>query len=252
MSDPTNQAKPPQAAGPGGGRTDRKVRNFLLDARFQLKFAGYIVVLTLIVAGMLGAFLGYTTSTLFNQAQVAVDARSKAAETSKELGTCTLNNDLAKNLDNPDFDKQLTARSEAIDKAYEHEKADVIEAKAQLVTQQKVTLIALVGGLLMFVVFIGLASIVTTHRIVGPLFRVKRMAHEVSGGKLRPPQYGLRPGDELKDVFEAFAAMVGALRMRQEADLKIVLEALALAKEKGQDTTALEKLRAELQARLDA
>jgi nitrogen fixation/metabolism regulation signal transduction histidine kinase len=101
-------------------------------------------------------------------------------------------------------------------------------------------------------VFIGLASIVTTHRIVGPLFRVKRMANEVSAGKLRPPQYGLRPGDELKDVFEAFAGMVGYLRQRQEADLKAVEGALAVAKEKGQDTTVLEKLRAELQARLDA
>jgi HAMP domain-containing protein len=247
MSDNPNQPKTK-----GAGRSDRKVKNFLLDARFQLKFAGYIVVLTLIVAGMLGAFLGYTTSTLFGQAQLAVDARSKAAETSKELGTCTLNNDLAKNLDNPDFDKQLTERSEAIDKTYEAEKASVIEAKAQLVTQQKVTLIALVGGLLMFVVFIGLASIVTTHRIVGPLFRVKRMAHEVSAGKLRPPQYGLRPGDELKDVFEAFAGMVGYLRQRQEADLRAVDAALALAKEKGQDTSMLEKLRAEIQARLDA
>src|SRR4051812_604871 len=85
------------------GRADRRLRNYLLDARFQLKFAGYIVVLTLIVAGMLGAFLGYTTNTLFAQAQVAVDARSKAAETSRELGTCTLNNDLAKNMDNPEF-----------------------------------------------------------------------------------------------------------------------------------------------------
>jgi len=247
MADPTKEPKTR-----GGGRTDRKVKNFLLDARFQLKFAGYIVVLTLIVAGMLGAFLGYTTSTLFAQSQLAVDARSKAAETSKELGTCTLNNDLAKNLDNPDFDKQLTERSNAIDKAYEAEKASVIEAKAQLVTQQKVTLIALVGGLLMFVVFIGLASIVTTHRIVGPLFRVKRMANEVSGGKLRPPQYGLRPGDELKDVFEAFSAMIGSLRARQEADLKAVVDAIAAAKEKGVDTTLLEKLRADIQARLDA
>jgi nitrogen fixation/metabolism regulation signal transduction histidine kinase len=247
MADPTKEPKTR-----GGGRTDRKVKNFLLDARFQLKFAGYIVVLTLIVAGMLGAFLGYTTSTLFAQAQLAVDARSKTAETSKELGTCTLNNDLAKNLDNPDFDKQLTERSNAIDKAYEAEKAAVIEAKSQLVTQQKVTLIALVGGLLMFVAFIGLASIVTTHRIVGPLFRVKRMANEVSGGKLRPPQYGLRPGDELKDVFEAFSAMVGSLRARQEADLKAIAAVIAAAKEKGQDTTLLEKLRAELQARLDA
>src|SRR6188768_2472178 len=162
------------------GRADRKVKNFLLDARFQLKFAGYIVVLTLIVAGMLGAFLGYTTTSLFNQAQVAVDAQSQAAETSKELGTCTLNNDLAKNMDNPDFMAQLQQKSEDIDKKYESERLAIVEKRTQLITQQKVTLLALVGGLLMFVAFIGFASIVTTHRIVGPLFRVKRMANEVS------------------------------------------------------------------------
>jgi hypothetical protein len=235
----------------GGGRADRKFKNFLLDARFQLKFAGYIVVLTLIVAGMLGAFLGYTTTTLFNQAQVAVDARSQAAETSKELGTCTLNNDLAKNMDNPDFMAQLTKKSEDIDRAYEGERQAVIEARTQLVTQQKVTLLALVGGLLMFVMFIGLASIVTTHRIVGPLFRVKRMAAEVSTGKLKPPSYGLRPGDELKDVFEAFASMVTSLRAKHEADLKTLVDAIAVAKQKGYDVAPLEKLRDEMQARLD-
>lgn len=233
------------------GRADRKVKNFLLDARFQLKFAGYIVVLTLIVAGMLGAFLGYTTTTLFTQAQVAVDARSQAAETSKELGTCTLNNELAKNMDNPDFMAQLTKKSEEIDKKYESETAAVVEARTQLVTQQKVTLLALVGGLLMFVAFIGLASVVTTHRIVGPLFRVKRMANEVSTGKLKPPSYGLRPGDELKDVFEAFASMVTFLRSKHEADLKQLTDAIASAKQKGVDTTELEKLASDMQARLD-
>src|ERR1700749_3574333 len=142
MSDNFTESKGPQA----GTRADRKLRNYLIDARFQLKFASYIVVLTLIVAGALGVFLMYTTSTLFGQAQAAVDARSKAAETSKELGTCTLNNDLAKNLDNPAFDKQLAERSSAIDKAYEAEKNAVIEEKASLVKQQQLTLIALIGG----------------------------------------------------------------------------------------------------------
>ena len=103
----------------------------------------------------------------------------------------------------------------------------------------------------MFVAFIGLASIVTTHRIVGPLFRVKRMANEVSGGRLKPPSYGLRPGDELKDVFEAFASMVTSLRSRHENDLKALVDAIAVAKQKGYDVTALEKLAADMQARLD-
>ena len=233
------------------GRRDRKFKNFLLDARFQLKFAGYIVVLTLIVAGMLGAFLGYTTTTLFTQAQQAVDARTQAAETSKELGTCTLNNDLAKNMDNPDFMAELEKKSAEIDKKYEAERLSIVAQRDQLTTQQKVTLLALVGGLLMFVVFIGLASVVTTHRIVGPLFRVKRMANEVSTGKLRPPSYGLRPGDELKDVFEAFASMVTFLRAKHEADLKSLTDAIAAAKAKGQDVTELEKLATDMQARLD-
>lgn len=248
----TQTNDPPKTTGGGGrGRADRKFKNFLLDARFQLKFAGYIVVLTLIVAGMLGAFLGYTTTTLFTQAQVAVDARAQASETSKELGTCTLNNDLAKNMDNPDFMAQLQKRSEDIDRKYEAESKAIQEAKAELITQQKVTLLALVGGLIMFVAFIGLASIVTTHRIVGPLFRVKRMANEVSTGKIRPPSYGLRPGDELKDVFEAFASMVTFLRMKHEGDLKQLTDAIAKAKRAGHDVTDLEKLAAEMQARLD-
>ncbi len=244
-------AQPNEPRSAGSSRADRRFKNFLLDARFQLKFAGYIVVLTLIVAGMLGAFLGYTTTTLFNQAQVAVDAQSKAAETSKELGTCTLNNDLAKNMDDPDFMAQLQKKSEDIDRKYEADRLETVERRTQLVTQQKVTLLALVGGLLMFVAFIGLASIVTTHRIVGPLFRVKRMANEVSTGKLKPPSYGLRPGDELKDVFEAFASMVTFLRAKHEADLKALVEGIARLKAQGHDVTALEKLAAEMQARLD-
>lgn len=244
------QTNEPKTSG-AVGRADRKVKNFLLDARFQLKFAGYIVVLTLIVAGMLGAFLGYTTTTLFTQAQVAVDAQSQAAETSKELGTCTLNNDLAKNMDNPDFMAQLQQKSEEIDKKYETDRLRIVEKRTELITQQKVTLLALVGGLLMFVAFIGLASIVTTHRIVGPLFRVKRMAIEVSTGRLKPPSYGLRPGDELKDVFEAFASMVTSLRNKHEADLKQLAEAIVKLKEKGYDVAPLEKLRDEMQARLD-
>ncbi len=34
---------------PMAGAKDRKLRNFLLDARFQLKFAAYFVVLALII-----------------------------------------------------------------------------------------------------------------------------------------------------------------------------------------------------------
>lgn len=243
MSEPNHSAAPPASP-------KRLVRNFLLDARFQLKFAGYVVALTLVMAGLLGVYLYRTTDSLFSQTQVAVDARSKAAETSRELGRCTLNNDLLKN--DPEIEKQLEARSSAIDKTFDDDMNQVIAAKAELVRQQKVTAAALFGGILVFIAFLGFGTIVVTHRVVGPLFRVKRMANEVTAGKLNPPTYGLRPGDELQDVFEAFSKMVTQLRERAVADAG-QLDAAAAALGSGdiaQAKQALETVRAALKERL--
>lgn len=211
----------------GGGRSQRKLRNYLLDQRFQLKFAAYFVALTLAVAGVLALFLKNTTDSLFAEMNGAVDARSRAAETSRELGTCTLNNELTRNLDNPDFAMSLEARSRAIDAAYEAEKQAVLAQRVQLVAEQTRTLVLLLASLLGFVILVALGSIIITHRIVGPLFRIKRMAREVASGVLRPPGHGLRPGDELQDVFEIFAAMVSELRTQAEADLQDVRAARA-------------------------
>ncbi len=215
---------PPQAT---AAPYKRRLRNFLLDARFQLKFASYIVGITLVVSAFLGIFLYKNALAVFAQVDGAVEARSKAADTSRELGMCTLNNDLAKNIDNPDFTKEMTERSEKIDREYEQEKAAIMAARVALFKQQQTTALGLAGALLVFIFVVGFGAIVATHRIVGPLFRVKRMANEVAGGKVIPPAYGLRPSDELKDVFDAFANMVTKLKERQLADAAEVEAAIA-------------------------
>lgn len=51
----------PRAQAGGGGPPKRRLRNYLLDARFQLKYTGYVVVVTLVVASVLG-FLAYRES----------------------------------------------------------------------------------------------------------------------------------------------------------------------------------------------
>jgi HAMP domain-containing protein len=229
----------------------RRWRNFLIDARFQLKFASYIVALTLVVAGLLGVFLWRTTAQLFKEVEVAVEARSKVAETSRELSMATLSNEVMQHMDDPIFEKQLKDKSDEIDRLYDIEKRQIIEARGQLVARQQVTMWALIGGLFTFVMFIGMATIVTTHRIVGPLFRVKKMAQEVTAGKLHPPTYGLRPSDELKDVFEAFATMVRTLRSREEDDLRHVETAIHLAERSHADHLLVDELK-RLQGRLKA
>jgi hypothetical protein len=239
-----SEAQPAQQGGPPAGRHNRRLRNFLLDARFQLKFAAYFVVMTLVVAGLLGVFLIRTTGSLFAQMNSAVASREKAAATSRELGTCTLNSELAKNMNDPDFIARLADRSKAIDEAYEAETKAVVQQRTELERQQRMTLYALVGLLGGFIVLVALGAIVITHRIVGPLFRIKRMAREVALGVIRPPTYGLRPGDELRDVFEVMAEMIKELRERTERDLRGVEAA------SNGDPTALQKLKAELEARL--
>ena len=234
-----------QAAAPAQPQYQRKMRNFLLDSRFQLKFAVYFTVPTILISALLGFFIAHTTGNLFNQMQQAVEARSKSAETSKELGTCTLNNDLAKGMDDPALMASLETRSKEIDAAYEVEKQSVVQQQKDLVSQQQTTLMLLFGLLALFVVVIGFVAIFITHRIVGPLFRIKRMGREVTQGVIRPPEYGLRPGDELKEVFDVFATMVKALRDRTELDLKAVDAALA------GEAGALERHRADLVARLE-
>jgi methyl-accepting chemotaxis protein len=227
-----------------GGRAQRKLKNFLLDARFQLKFAAYFVTMSLIIAALIGAFLVRTTDSLFARMNDAVDARSKAAAINKELGTCSLNNDLARNMDDPDFAAKLADRSKAIDTAFEAETQVVLQQRTELVAQQQLTIAILAGLLIGFIALIALTAIIITHRIVGPLFRIKRMAREVANGVLQPPTYGLRPGDELQDVFEVFSTMVTNLRGQAEADFK------ALEAASGGDAAALARLKTEFEARL--
>ena len=104
------------------------------------------------------------------------------------------------------------------------------------------TLWVMLGMLFLFIVGVAFVAIVITHRIVGPLFRIKRMAREVASGVVRPPAYGLRPGDELQDVFAVFSEMVTALRARTEDDLSAV---------RAGDAESLQKLKTTLEERLN-
>lgn len=55
-----NATSAPQTSG-GGAPPKRRLRNYLLDARFQLKYTSYVVVVTLLVASTLG-YLAYEES----------------------------------------------------------------------------------------------------------------------------------------------------------------------------------------------
>ena len=206
----------------------RRLRNYLLDARFQLKFTGYILVIAVVIAGTLGAFLYTNSRALMREAELAVEARSEAAETSRELSNATLMNGMVS--DDPILHEALQKQSAQIDAQYEAEKNKILQQRQELVRKQRLVWLAVVGSLVAFIVFIALASIVATHKIVGPLFRIKRLVNEVAGGKLKVPAYPLRQGDELKEVFEGMTRMVQSLRDQQLADMRRIEAAIDSAR----------------------
>ena len=112
------------------------------------------------------------------------------------------------------------------------------------------------------VVALGMLGIVFTHKVAGPIFKMKRLLRQVGEGKLVVRER-LRKGDELQHFFEVFETMVGELRKHQEAEIARVdriLEKLSEAplssrgvKEFDEDgVEMLRKLRSEMQSQLEA
>ncbi|NPC71591.1 HAMP domain-containing protein [Corallococcus sp. AB004] len=213
--------------------TKRRWRNFLLDAPFQLRLTAYIVGVSLVMAALLGIFLVRAANSLLHETSTAVDARSAAAEVSRELSGATLSNELMAHMNDPAFEKQFREQAQAIDAKYDAERAAIVTQRAELERHQQLTWWVLGGCLVSFIAVVALATIVVTHRMVGPLFRIKRMMREVAEGHLNPPQHGLREGDELQDVFEVARDMTQRLRAQQTEDARALSEALAQAKTSG-------------------
>jgi nitrogen fixation/metabolism regulation signal transduction histidine kinase len=229
-------------------RPKRLWRNYLLDRGYQLKFTGYLVLTALAISVLLGAFMWRGSRALLVQAEEAVNARSRAAETSRELGNVALSSKLLDASDDPSFAAQLQERSRAIDAQFEQERAAVEAQRAELMRQERRTWLVLLAALLGFTLLIAAAGIVATHRIAGPVHRMKRMAGAIGAGQLVVPTHGLRARDELHDLLDALTAMVQGLRACQNEDLEWVVRAKGEAERAGQPAVAA--LLGELEARL--
>ncbi|WP_224243947.1 methyl-accepting chemotaxis protein [Hyalangium gracile] len=215
------------------GSKKRRWRNFLIEPKFQLKFAAYLIAVTLVVAAVLGVFLFKNTQALLDEASHSLEARSRAAEASRELSNTALSNELIKKMGDPVFVAQLQSTSKAIDERYEAERTAIVAQREALVQRQRTLWLVFSGTLIGFLVFVSLTTIVLTHRVAGPLMRIRRMVKDVAAGQIRPPPYGLRETDELKDIFDATRGMMHVLRKQHEDDVLVISHALERAQAEG-------------------
>ena len=101
------------------------------------------------------------------------------------------------------------------------------------------------------------AAVVITHRIAGPAFAIARTCRQVGEGRLARPR-PLRSGDLLVELSGDVAAMVDALRDREEREREVALAAARALRDAGsgpgvraEAAKALELLAEEKGRRLD-
>jgi methyl-accepting chemotaxis protein len=196
------------------GAYKRSVRNYLLDSRFQLKYSGFLVLVAVVISGVMGAVLYETTLAVVGESSALVDESKKVSEVSR------MNiRDLAS--DSPELLTEFNREADAHDKA-------LSDQQARLIHGQQLMIESLVGGLALMVVLIGLLGIYFTHKVAGPIFKMKRLLKQVGDGHLHVDAR-LRRGDELIDFFDAFTQMVQGLRQmesRQLEDVEAAIKAL--------------------------
>jgi nitrogen fixation/metabolism regulation signal transduction histidine kinase len=150
--------------------------------------------------------------------------------------------------DAKDNDDRLSAQQQGL----EDQSHRLKEQSTKLETQQRTIGTALLVILALLVVGVGLAGIVVTHRVAGPIYKMKKQLQSLGDGNFQIP-FPLRKGDELVDFFEAFRTMVKKLRKRQEDEIALLDRAIANLKSKAseEDLKELTSLRQEMQSSLD-
>lgn len=242
-------------APPQTGRHQRSIRNYLLDAPFQLKYTSFIVGAALVVAGVLGVFLWRANAELARQSDSVVQESRRVTEESRKVSDMvkmTIKDDPIYS-ENPELLSTVAGASSESDKAVEQQQKAVEASAAALVRQQKVMSWSLIGGLSLLVILMGALGILVTHKVAGPIYKMKLLLGQVGAGKLNF-RGGLRKGDELQHFFQAFQAMVEKLKARQADEVGKLDAALAEARAKGAGDEALAKvdaLREEMKKALD-
>jgi nitrogen fixation/metabolism regulation signal transduction histidine kinase len=256
-------------AAPAHGRHQRRLRNYLLDSHFQLKYTSYLVAIAVVLSGALGLILWRTSEAVIAQSKEAVNqgeqvvslGREVVGESQKVSAVVQMN--IVKDpvySDNPALLEAFKMDAEKQDERLKRQQ-DQLESQSALLKEQsgalagrqKTMFTTLTAVLVLLVFGIGIAGIIVTHKVAGPIFKMKRQIKDVGAGRLTIPGK-LRKGDELVEFFDAFDHMVRSLRARQEGEIEMLDQALKSLEGKAseQDIEPLIALRKEMQSALDA
>lgn len=157
----------------------RKIRNYLIDRHFQLRWMFRVIVVISAIVAVMGYFLYQTVADATDQM-------------------------LAQKM----ADVELTEDS-------------IVAFQSQAENDKKVTIYTLFISLCSLVAFISLTTIALTHKVAGPIYKMRKIFSTISGDNLRLWER-LRKGDELKGAFDDLDDMLRRLRESRREDLKLL------------------------------
>jgi len=221
------------------GHPQRRTQSYLLDPRFQLKWTSYLVVVVLLVMTALGIVIARTADDAANSATIAVQQARKAAEESKA------NSILARQsvmIAAPEMAQVMDESLAELDKKEKSNLEDIERRHDEVVAAKKNVRMLLGGAGVALLLLLIAMGIVITHRIVGPVHKMKRLLRRVSTGRLMIEER-LRKGDELEDLFDTFLQMTYSLRAMQRARLSTLEGTIKRAEESNASAEVIDALK---------
>lgn len=206
--------------GVGGGkrpRYKRKLSNYLLDKKLQLRY----VLLVTILSGVIAGALGYL---IYQQKRAASESIEK--------------------------DLQALTQADATQEDFQDTVASGLESEDRALVYK------MVGVGIGLVVILSLYLLIMTHKVAGPLYKVSMYFDRMAAGRLGVVT-PLRQGDMLQDFYSSFKDMHDTIRARAKADSSAMEKALASMREaknqadyRGEAQSKLEEALAELDKHL--
>ncbi|HEY5950360.1 MAG TPA: hypothetical protein VIV40_32940 [Kofleriaceae bacterium] len=170
-------------AGNGGGKSrspyKRKLSNYLLDKRLQLRY----ILLVTILSGVISGSLGYL-----------IYQQRHAASESIERDLAALTQD----------DKSLSEFRDQV--------------SAGMAAEDRALVYKMVGVGVGLVVILSLYLLIMTHKVAGPLYKISMYFDRMANGRISNVT-ALRRGDMLQDFFGNFREMHEAVRTRMQSDV---------------------------------
>jgi nitrogen fixation/metabolism regulation signal transduction histidine kinase len=212
-----------------------------------------IIAVAFVISAIMGIFLYQTTSEVTVQSERVIaqgEGLIKESQKNSDLVKMQIRDQYA---DAPELANTFATRAKELDDEIEAKHSLLLGQQEATIAKQSAMLRSLVAGLALLVVLIGLLGIYFTHKVVGPIYKMKKLLRQVGEGKLNF-QGRLRKGDELQDFFEVFANMVEKLKTRQRLEVEDLEHAMEEAIRSGASADAIAKIRKvrdEMNAALD-